>query len=859
MKRRTAALVVALAASAASADLVADQTPFHTYRGLWMDRFDYSNESQIRTAFARAQSLGITDMMFQVRGQADAFYNNTDGVEVRANGVSASYDPLAIAVEEGHARGIKVHAWINTMPIWRGSSPPTNPQHLYNTNPEFIIADSAGNPRPLDGGYNIVNPARPDVRAHIANVARTIVKNYNVDGLHLDYIRLIDANPGSTNVLEYPADPYTVSLFQQEFPGQTPTANVANFRQWVADQITALVSDVRQAVKSERPGTQLTAAVWRDSGIGLNDYQQDWQKWVEMDLLDAAIPMIYTQSSSFYYSNVTSGLSKNGNSAVIIGLGNYLQTNAATAYDNMIAQLNWARDEGANGIQLFDYGTLFDGSAASNEVRRALTDFFAAHSSAAPKITLADFEVGEGTFNRPPTFSGSNRFVASGTADRVTDEAHTGTASQRLVINKSAGADSFLFRHTSGDGNPANNVELTSIGSVSLWLKTSTPDLQVAVGVDDPSTGDRSYFQNVIDNGQWHRYEWFLNDVTHWDPWPGVGGDGKIATRFSIDSIFFTGSAATSEFFFDDFEFDPAAVAPDQWTLNADGSWHNDANWTGGVPDAVGASANLLRRATASRTISLDSDVTLGSLTLNNSAGYTLAGPGTLTFDAATGPAELRIVNRGSHTLAVSTTLIDDLDLFIDRGSTLSISGDGEIDIGLHHLVIDYVGDSLLTTARNWRDTGRLYSNAATPDTALVLLESSLVGQTTFGSIAVDETAVLALLTLKGDTNLDRTVDFTDLLNLARAFNSAGTWLDGDSDGNGVVDFTDLLAVAKNFNAALLTDGTVRPGDAGDFESTWALAGSLVPEPATLAAAGSIGLLALRRRRDVTSRTSARR
>src|SRR5688572_13743732 len=61
----------------ASADLTADQTPFHTYRGIWVDRFDYSvanAASSIRTLMTNSAALGITDVMFQVRGQADAYY-----------------------------------------------------------------------------------------------------------------------------------------------------------------------------------------------------------------------------------------------------------------------------------------------------------------------------------------------------------------------------------------------------------------------------------------------------------------------------------------------------------------------------------------------------------------------------------------------------------------------------------------------------------------------------------------------------------------------------------------------------------------------------------------------------------------
>ena len=53
-------LVLAGAISPLWADLSADQTPFSSYRGMWLDRFDYSSAASITTAMSRAQALGIT-------------------------------------------------------------------------------------------------------------------------------------------------------------------------------------------------------------------------------------------------------------------------------------------------------------------------------------------------------------------------------------------------------------------------------------------------------------------------------------------------------------------------------------------------------------------------------------------------------------------------------------------------------------------------------------------------------------------------------------------------------------------------------------------------------------------------------
>lgn len=98
-----------------------------------------------------------------------------------------------------------------------------------------------------------------------------------------------------------------------------------------------------------------------------------------------------------------------------------------------------------------------------------------------------------------------------------------------------------------------------------------------------------------------------------------------------------------------------------------------------------------------------------------------------------------------------------------------------------------------------------------------------------------------------GDTNFDGAVDFSDLLKLAQRYGAPGIdrWSDADFDLNGLVNFDDLLSLAQNYGAGSVVGSELSES----FASDWALARSLVPEPATLGLLGAIGLIA-RRRRD---------
>jgi hypothetical protein len=66
-------------------------------------------------------------------------------------------------------------------------------------------------------------------------------------------------------------------------------------------------------------------------------------------------------------------------------------------------------------------------------------------------------------------------------------------------------------------------------------------------------------------------------------------------------------------------------------------------------------------------------------------------------------------------------------------------------------------------------------------------------------------TSVVIEDTLAGDTNLDGTVNFTDLTTVLQHFNTATSgFANGDFNNDGEVNFTDLTALLQNFNVSIL-------------------------------------------------------
>ncbi|MEM1446334.1 MAG: hypothetical protein AAGF84_09780 [Planctomycetota bacterium] len=170
-------------------------------------------------------------------------------------------------------------------------------------------------------------------------------------------------------------------------------------------------------------------------------------------------------------------------------------------------------------------------------------------------FVLAGFETDETPFHYDPLYSGSNVGIAAATAVRTTQAAHTGNASQRLDLTADPRSIGWLLRHTAGGGFPSNNTPLPTTGHVGLWIKTDTPGLTVQLGLDNPASADLAVAQAIAADGQWHLYEWNLEDDDQWQAW--FDGNGQIdGPTYTLDAIFLRG-AGDAVVYLDDVSYHP--------------------------------------------------------------------------------------------------------------------------------------------------------------------------------------------------------------------------------------------------------------------------------------------------------------
>ncbi len=145
----------------------------------------------------------------------------------------------------------------------------------------------------------------------------------------------------------------------------------------------------------------------------------------------------------------------------------------------------------------------------------------------------------------------------------------------------------------------------------------------------------------------------------------------------SSTSIYFHGADATGAVLLDNVSVSNAAKT---WGVDGDGNWSVGSNWIGGVaPGGIGDSAGFTTIITANRTVTLDADKTVGTLTFDNPNNYLIAGTHTLTLQAAGSSAAAINVSgangNGAQTISAPITLASGLNIAQNSGGVFTIAG----------------------------------------------------------------------------------------------------------------------------------------------------------------------------------------
>jgi uncharacterized lipoprotein YddW (UPF0748 family) len=358
------------------------------FRALWVLRNTLVSEREIDRMLRRAKDAGFNVLFVQVRGRGDAFYNSA--IEPRAELLSdARFDPLSYLIAEAHRNGFEVHPWLNVFLVWAASWKPADTKHVLLSHPDWVAVRSDGRPLSelsrdeieamgIEGVF--LAPGNPQVREHIRAVIRELVQNYNVDGIHLDYIRYptmtVGYDPGTRTefMRRYGVDPDQIANDGEVLVGLFGDKGFQDlgirWDEWRVSDLEGLIDSVHCDLKAVNPGVKLSAAVIADQQSATARHGQDWPSWLKRGALDFAVPMCYSASTRFVQTQVRSIQNLVGAGKFYPGIAMYNQSPG-----RVVEKVRLLRQLGITGFSLFCYDPEHQRDAVLRELSRSVFAF----------------------------------------------------------------------------------------------------------------------------------------------------------------------------------------------------------------------------------------------------------------------------------------------------------------------------------------------------------------------------------------------------------------------------------------------------------------------------------------------------
>lgn len=240
-----------------------------------------SFRDKISEMFDNCAQLGINTVFAQIRPFCDAMYPSEifpwSAYLTGYQGDPVYYDPLEIMVEEAHERGLGLHAWINPFRV----SFDTDTDKLSEKNPaKKFLNDENTKDRVVtaDGGLYLC-PASTQNHKLIIDGVREIIRNYEVDGIHID---------------DYFYPSTDISVDKTYYEEYKKSGGALFYDKWRLEVISSFVSQMYTAVKSERNDCVFSIS---PAGNINNNYEEEYadvERWCsEKGYCDWIIPQIY--------------------------------------------------------------------------------------------------------------------------------------------------------------------------------------------------------------------------------------------------------------------------------------------------------------------------------------------------------------------------------------------------------------------------------------------------------------------------------------------------------------------------------------------------------------------------------------
>ena len=324
-------------------------------RAMWYRAYEKS-DAEVRDTVKKLAALNVNALYLETFYDGYFIgYMDLDGVEHSPN--NGGYDALEGFVRICHEYGIEVHAWCENFFTGYLNNDGTLSSPVLQKFSDKLLMDSEGNEFYYyneKATFVFLNPNDTQCRKFVLNVYREILENYDIDGLHLDYIRFPELNYGK---YDYGYNEDIIKAFSKETgikeDPRTFAKGSEEMTKWISFRcgiINSFVKEVFDLVCKNSPETWLSCAVYPDRDYAVNSIFQDVKMWVNNGWIDEVFSMTYSGENTFVSQNAA-GYKEicKGNCFYSAGLAAFMDTSKL----NFAYQLTEVSSAGADGVAVF--------------------------------------------------------------------------------------------------------------------------------------------------------------------------------------------------------------------------------------------------------------------------------------------------------------------------------------------------------------------------------------------------------------------------------------------------------------------------------------------------------------------------
>jgi uncharacterized lipoprotein YddW (UPF0748 family) len=254
-------------------------------------------------------------------------------------------DPIPVMIREAHRLGMEVHPW-----VWVFRAGYTKDRGaILTAHPDWAELGLDGRELSPNGGLWI-SPVVGPARDFLADLFAELVCKYDIDGLHLDYIRY-----ESESAMSYGYSAPSKALFERQYgfsPVGIPAYGIEQY-QWNKfreRQVNTFVQRIALQTRRLKPRVKLSAAVAPEPKSARLDLMQNWVNWVDNKWLDFLTPMSYSTDDTYFTNVVNADLQAvRGRALIAPGIGLNVKLSAAQVAE----QISITRQSAAAGQTLF--------------------------------------------------------------------------------------------------------------------------------------------------------------------------------------------------------------------------------------------------------------------------------------------------------------------------------------------------------------------------------------------------------------------------------------------------------------------------------------------------------------------------